>query len=310
MLMIKYILFISVIYFLLRIYFKRSLKALLIELKYRIIEYENIAEEEMTKRINELKLIEEDEYQLPKNYENLTISEFNNMKVIFLNSQGKGSKVFYLHGGAYMYDPVHENFDFLNKLIKKTDISVIMPVYPKAPKHDFKEAYEKVIEIYIESAKDDSVVLLGDSAGGGFTLGLAQEIDRLKLRVPKKIILISPWLDLSMENPEIEKYEKLDPYLKKSKCLAMAKSWANGTNLKDTRLSPIYGKLKVLNNISIIAGERDILYPDILKLVNMMKDENIEVDMLIGKNMLHDYPFLNIPEASVAINHMVNILKK
>ena len=81
--------------------------------------------------------------------------------------------------------------------------------------------------------------MMGDSAGGGLSLALSMYFAQKDLPVPEKLILLSPWVDLNMDNPEIEKYIKKDPMLKLDELKIDARYWANGTDLNDYRLSPI-----------------------------------------------------------------------
>ncbi|WP_064590216.1 alpha/beta hydrolase fold domain-containing protein [Streptobacillus moniliformis] len=291
-----------------KLYYKRSMLATVAEIYLKITEYKKISYEEAEMLLKEKKEMKEDEYRLPKGYEDIEIREYMGMKVMYLNERGKGVKLLYLHGGSYVHEPDPNHLRFLNKLIKETDISVILPVYPKAPKHNFKEAYDKVIGLYKEVSKDSDVVLMGDSAGGGFILGLAQEIKRLNMKEPKKLIAISPWVDLTMENPDILTYEKADPWLKHSKLLAAAKYWADGENLKDPRLSPIYGNLNTLENLIIFMGTRDILYPDVMLLADKMKKDNVKFNFVVKENLIHDYVLFPIPEAQEAMEMIVKII--
>ncbi|WP_415669326.1 alpha/beta hydrolase fold domain-containing protein, partial [Streptobacillus ratti] len=291
-----------------KFYYKRSVMATVAEFYLKVTEYKKVSQEETEIWLKEKNEMEEETYKLPKEYENIPIIEYMGMQVLHLNEKGKGDKVIYLHGGSYVHEPDPNHLKFLNKLIKRTDISVILPVYPKAPKHNFKEAYDKVIELYKEISKDNDVVLMGDSAGGGFVLGLTEELKKLNIKSPKKLIVISPWVDLTMENPDILTYEKVDPWLKYSKLTVAAKYWSGGENLKDSRLSPIYGDVSALKNLTIFMGTRDILYPDVMLLSDKMRKENVEFNLVVRENLIHDYVFFPIPEAQEAIDMIVDIL--
>lgn len=111
-----------------------------------------------------------------------------------------------------------------------------------------------------------------------------------------------------MENSEILVYEKVDPWLKYSKSIPTAKSWSGGEDLKDPRLSPIYGNLKALKNLTIFVGTRDILYPDIKLLADKIGNEN--VNLIVEKNLHHVYPLFPIPEAKKSINMIKDILNE
>lgn len=290
-------------------YYQRSFLASVAEIYLKVINYDNVTEKQMEEWLKDRAKMEDIVYELPKGYDDVLIENKFEMQTLYLNNNGKGNKVLYLHGGSYLHhlDPNH--LKFLYKIIEKTDVRVVIPIYPKAPQHGFLEAYEKVINLYKEISKEDNIILMGDSAGGGFILGLAQEIKKLSLKNPKKLIAISPWVDLSMENPEIKIYQKVDPWLKFSKALPTARAWAKGTDLKDSRLSPIYGDLTALNDLTIFIGNRDLLYPDTKLLSEKLTLNNIKHELIIGNNLNHVYPLFPIPEAKEAIDKISEILQ-
>lgn len=75
---------------------------------------------------------------------------------------------------------------------------------------------------------------MGDSAGGGLALGLALALKTENITQPKDIILLSPWLDVTLSNEDIPKYESSDPILSAWGC----GSWAiSGHDVVKTTLS-------------------------------------------------------------------------
>ena len=51
---------------------------------------------------------------------------------------------------------------------------------------------------------------MGDSAGGGLALALALAAKDANLPQFAKLILLSPWLDLKMDNPKIQELDRKD----------------------------------------------------------------------------------------------------
>lgn len=301
-------LLITILFFFSKFYYKRSLQATLAEiyLKLTIKHYNG---EELEQWLAEKKAEPEKIYEIPKNLKitgGIEVKSFKEMPVLYMNQEGKGKTIIYLHGGSYLHDPDPHHFSFLEKLIKKTDAKVIFPVYPKAPKHDFLESYHLITSLYEEL--QENVILMGDSAGGGFAFGLAMYFNEKGLRAPKGIITLSPWIDLTMENPEIELYRKVDPWLRKVPGNPIANSWANGADLRDYRLSPIFGDMKQLPPSLIFVGTREILYPDIAILAQKLKDANSSCELIIKEGMNHVYPLFPIPEADEAIDKITEEL--
>lgn len=299
---------ITILFLLSKFYYKRSLQATLAEYYLRLtIKHYN--GEQLEKWLLERKVEPEKPYELPKNSKiagGVDLKFFKSMPVLYMNKDGKGRSILYLHGGSYLHDPDPHHFTFLNKLIKKTDIKVIFPVYPKAPRHDFLESYELITEFYEKS--DEDFILMGDSAGGGLAFGLAMFFKEKGLRQPQGIITLSPWIDLTMENPEIETYQKVDPWLRKVPGNPISKSWANGRDLKDPRLSPIFGDMTGLPPSLIFVGTREILYPDIAKFAEKLSDAGSNTDLVVKEGMNHVYPLFPIPEADEAIEEIIRKL--
>lgn len=56
---------------------------------------------------------------------------------------------------------------------------------------------------------------MGDSAGGGLSLAMCQYAGEKNIEQPHKLILISPWLDISLENEKLMKCKKMTLYLRR-----------------------------------------------------------------------------------------------
>jgi acetyl esterase/lipase len=130
---------------------------------------------------------------------------------------------------------------------------------------------------------------MGDSAGGGLALGFAQKIRNEKLKQPEQIILFSPWLDLSMSNPEIVKFDKFDKILSIEGLKIAGKKYADAMSLTDFRVSPIYGDFSNLGMISIFTGTSDVLIADARKLKQLLEIQNINFNYFEYSGMFHDW---------------------
>ena len=110
-------------------------------------------------------------------------------------------------------------------------LRVEVPLYGLAPQHTYRDAYPFVHAVYRELAQEappGGVVLLGDSAGGGLALGLAQDLLAGGERRPDRLVLLSPWLDLTLGHPRIPEYERYDPWLARAGLVEAGLAWAGG----------------------------------------------------------------------------------
>ena len=140
-----------------------------------------------------------------------------NGRVFYANEDSpSGITVFYLHGGAYFMDFARAHWKLMDKLIREADAQVIAPGYRRLPFATWREAFDLVVPMYkeyCEAHPERKVVLMGDSAGGGFSAALAEQFKAEGIRLPDELVLLSPWVDLSMENEQIKEYEPRDPFL-------------------------------------------------------------------------------------------------
>lgn len=253
----------------------------------------------------------------PKKYIKVDVQEkdVDGMQVFVWNEKKDTNQkvIFFTHGGAYVLQPMKMHFTLVHKIAQAIDAKVVFPIYPKTPKHQYRETYEKLEKLYRrileENTNPNSIIFMGDSAGGGLSLGFAIYLKELSLPQPKEIVLFSPWVDIATDNPEIALVEPFDPFLKQSGIQEVAKFWA-GDDLKQPLVSPLFGDLSGLGRISIYIGTHDILYPDNRLLHEKLLKEGIEHRYIEREKMNHVYVGLPIKEARVDIQELIEELRK
>ena len=118
--------------------------------------------------------------------------------------------ILYLHGGGYRQGFQLFHWKMLADLSKATGCGLVMPDYPLLPEHTALEAHSLVLKLYSELLKRfpaSKIIIMGDSAGGGFSLALAEEILEQSLPSPMHLILISPWVDITGGDESIAEYD-------------------------------------------------------------------------------------------------------
>jgi acetyl esterase/lipase len=150
---------------------------------------------------------------------------------------------------------------------------------------------------------------MGDSAGGSISLSLAQLLKEKNLPQPGNIILISPGLDMSLSNPEINKVAKFDPVLSVPALIDIIKWYRGEKSSKHYLVSPIYGNLEGLGKISLFTGTHDILYPDARKFKNMAAKKGLKIGYYEYPSMIHVWPLLFFPESKKATKQIIEIIK-
>lgn len=241
---------------------------------------------------------------------------FEGMQILVFNNKQKNEQktIFYLHGGAYIHQPLQAHYFALQEFATKLDAKIIMPIYFKAPRFSYKDNYHIIVDLYkkiLSQTPSEKIIFMGDSAGGGFVLSLAQYLRNENIAGPKRIVLFSPWLDLNTNNPEIAKYEKDDPMLASWELQVDGEYWANGKeNMNNYLVSPIFGSFANLGRISIFVGTREIFYPEVMKLCNILNSDEIDYDLFVGKEQNHVYVLYPIKEGQDARKKVIKLLSK
>ncbi|NET32925.1 MAG: alpha/beta hydrolase [Cyanothece sp. SIO1E1] len=226
-------------------------------------------------------------------------------------SSGATGKYFlFIHGGGYVLNMNEDYFRVIGKIIDKTGISFLIPDYGLAPNFNYTHGYELIQEVYehlVVEVGSSNVIVGGDSAGGGFSLGFVQKQRNDGNELPARLILFYPWLDLSLTNPDIDKID--DVISNRQTLIEAGLSWSGGSNPDFYQLSPINGTFNDLSPVSLFIGGRDMFFPDAAKLRKIMTDNCYELEFYEYPQMFHGWAFANgLPETDKLIEEVTDII--
>ena len=223
--------------------------------------------------------------------------------------------IVYFHGGSYVAEATQNHWTFLENIVKDTGYKVIMPDYPLTPKYHYQDVFNMVEPLYkeiVETVGSENVILMGDSAGGGLALGLYEKMAEGTVSLPVKTILISPWLDVRLENEKIQEIEKRDTILNKEALRVAGIAYAGNDGINSYLVNPIDGDMSTLHNIKIFIGTEDILNPDCHLLKEKADAVNGDVEIKEYENAKHIWIVDNNSEEEVtnqAYNDVIEELK-
>ncbi|MGM0431764.1 MAG: alpha/beta hydrolase [Spirochaetota bacterium] len=208
--------------------------------------------------------------------------------------------VLYLHGGSYELGFHSRHWTFIARMADILDCEMIVPDYPLAPEHHAKEVIEMVFDVYCSITsgnKSVNTVIMGDSAGGGLALSLAQILQTRAKQLPKHLVLFSPWLDVTMSNPDINELDRRDPLLNVTSLSEAGKAYAGELDPKDPRVSPLFGNLSGLPPLTVFVGTAELFLADCRLLQQKAESAGTTVHLIEVSGMIHPGVFLPIPEA-------------
>ncbi len=241
-------------------------------------------------------------------------STLNGFRVTTLTPHrgASGTELIYLHGGAYVNPLVRAHWSIIGAIMKRTGATVTVPSYGLAPRHTAADAYPLLETIYsdvLQRAQGADVYLAGDSAGGGLALGLSIALRDKGTPPPAGVFLFSPWLDASMSNASASALVPQDVMLDVPGLAWCGMQWAGSTDVRDPRISPLYGDLSGLPPTYIYQGGHDIFLADVMKFADKAAATGMQLDLQVSIDGFHVFVGApGLPESRTVFRHVAHVM--
>jgi epsilon-lactone hydrolase len=201
--------------------------------------------------------------------------------------------VVHFHGGGYCVGSPAEARDWAARLSVRTGCRVVLPEYRLAPEYPYPAAVEDagaVMSHVLEEAAG-TVVVSGDSAGGGLALGAALASpgtahDAARLA---GCMLLSPWLDLTADRTAVPELVRRDVVLSPAWLEACAQAYVPAADRAQPMVSPLHADLGGLPPLLIQCGTDDLLAPDAEHLAVRAAAADVDVTYSRWPGMWHDF---------------------
>ena len=221
---------------------------------------------------------------------------------VFECAAGDDSKpiVLYIHGGAYVNNFSSRHWSVMAEWAEMTGCGMVIPNYPLLFRYTAKDAHPLMLQLYrqlLERLPAQRIIIAGDSAGGGFSLALTQELKADSLDLPSRLILISPWVDVLGGDDALQEY---DTFLSNEVLRHVGADWAGDLDPRDPIVSPLYGDMQSLPPTDLYTGTWEVFYTDIVKTYDKMKAAGVDVRLHTKQKMGHVYPLWPCPEGKEA----------
>jgi acetyl esterase/lipase len=239
---------------------------------------------------------------------------FQGKGIATFENKGKATNnhIIFFHGGAYIFSATWGHWKLSERILKRNICRMTHIDYPLAPEHDYMDTFNMVsgaYEMLIAKYPADHFMFMGDSSGGGLALAFAQKLMKEKhSKPPVKIILLSPWLDLTLSNPAIKELELSDHVLTVKMLHHAAKLYANGDPQDQYLLSPIHGELTDLPKTLIFYGTEELFYADCVRLKSMTDSSPQNFIFREYRKMQHDWAIFPIPESKQLVDEVCDFI--
>lgn len=213
--------------------------------------------------------------------------------------------ILYCHGGGYSTGSCLYGRTLTSKLAAAASIDVLGFDYRLAPEHPYPAALEDALKAWDYlmllgyGARD--VILAGDSAGGNLALVLALKLKAEGRFLPRGLVLMSPWTDLTASGRSYRTKAEVDPVLDAEYIDRMTKAYIpEGENLENPLISPLFGDFEGFPPVYIQVGENEILLSDSVELHKKLQKAGVPAKLDRFKGMWHVFqmsPFRTAADA-------------
>lgn len=224
--------------------------------------------------------------------------------------------ILYFHGGGYYYGSPKSHRRATFGLAQEAGANVFSQDYRLAPAHPFPAAVEDAVVGYRwlldQGMRPESLIVSGDSAGGGLSLALLLSCREQGLPSPAGAVLYSPWTDLAVTGASITSNEKTDAMFRPVHIREGAKHYMGGADAKNPLVSPLYADLAGLPPILIFVSDDEALYDDSTRLQERLAAAGVESELIIERGLPHVWPIFHprFPETRKTIQQSADFIRQ
>ena len=220
--------------------------------------------------------------------------------------------ILYCHGGGYTSGNLGYARILAAKLAGVTGYEVLAFEYRLAPEHTYPAPLEDAMKAWDHlmhlgyGARD--VVVAGDSAGGNLALVLTMLLREAGRLLPRRLVLLSPWTDMTASGKSYQEHRDDDPMLTMDYIRAVRGVYAPGQDLSSPKLSPLFGDLRRFPPVLIQAGTNEILLSDSVRLRDRLVQAGTPCRLEVWPDMWHVFQMFPIRRAAQAMDHISRFL--
>lgn len=235
-----------------------------------------------------------------------------NARYVVPASLNRDALILYLHGGGYVLGGMEYAEGFGTLIAAETGVKVCCLEYRLAPEHKFPAALDDAFDTYrflIESGfPPEKILLCGESAGGGLIYALSLKLKAEGCPLPRGIIALSPWSDLTLSGSSYEFNRHNDPSMSEKRLRFYSEGYT--MHPKEPYASPLFGDLAGLPPSLILVGGHEIMLSDSMLLHERLLSCGCKSELDIAPEMWHVYLMYDIPEAKDGFKKINGFIKE
>ena len=198
----------------------------------------------------------------------------------------------HFHGGAYVYNGGEACTTEAILTAANSKMKIISVDYRMPPDHPYPAAVDDAMAVWKELTQTHDprkMAMIGSSAGGNLALVTVLRAKKEGLPLPAAIAPGTPWSDLTKTGDTFYTNDMVDNLLVTYDGLleGAAKLYANGRDLKDPMISPIYGDLSGFPPAILTSGTRDLFLSNTVRAHRKLRAAGVEAELHVFEGQSH-----------------------
>jgi acetyl esterase/lipase len=230
---------------------------------------------------------------------------------------GLEDKLFvHTHGGAFVLNGGEAGTIEAIVIAHLAKIRLLSIDYRMPPRYPAPAGRDDVVTVYQHLLKQRparKIALGGSSGGANLTMGMVQYLIEQHVDLPGALFLGTPGADMSKTGDSYYINDGIDRNLVTYDGLieAAVRLYADGRDLKDPLVSPLYGDFHGFPPTFLITGTRDLLLSATVRTHIKLRQTGVVADILVYEGMAHgDYADLAAPETHHAFAELNAFLSR
>jgi acetyl esterase/lipase len=204
----------------------------------------------------------------------------------------------FFHGGGYCSGSIASHRRMVTEAGRAAGVRTLAVGYRLAPEHPFPAAIADAIEgwrlVRGQGITPERIAVGGDSAGGGLTAVLINDMRSVGAPSPACAWLVSPWTDLTMSGATLASKDGVDPIIHEGYLGELADAYVPaGVDRKNPRVSPLFANLEGFPPTLIQVGGNETLLADATRFAEAAGAAQVAVTLEIWPRMIHAWPLWN-----------------
>src|SRR6516162_6806068 len=225
--------------------------------------------------------------------------------------ENRNRLLIHIHGGCYVLFPGEAGATEAITMAGLEHFKVVSVDYRMPPEAYFPTAVDDVLTVLKAAEKTTdpkNIAIFGTSAGGALTLEVILRAKEKGVPVPGAISSGTPMSDVTKTGDSFYTNELVDNVLvsRDGFCDAATVVYANGHDLKDPLLSPVYGDMHGFPPTILTTGTRDLLLSNTVRSHRALRAAGVEAQLEVYEGQSHAHYLFDdrLPETAVAFGEI------